>query len=275
MDLIQLAQSALAHWPYVLFQDALRYFMFVPPAFLIVWTWKGKAWKHRRTQSKELRSKQFTREILYSLSTIFLFSLVGTSLFLAKSVGLLVIYDDPMEYGLLYLLISPIVLIVLHDAYFYWSHRFLHLKPVFRIAHAVHHKSTSPSPWATYAFHPLEALTVAAFYPVTLAIIPFHPFVLLGFVTFMILRNIWGHLGYELLPRSFVSNKWLNWNTSTTHHDLHHSSTHANFGLYFTWWDRWMDTEHPEYQEIFEKITTRKPEQVPELNAAIEGGIVR
>lgn len=37
------------------------------------------------------------------------------------------------------------------------------------------------------------------------------------------------------------------WNT-TTHHDLHHQRGRSNYGLYFTWWDRWMGTEHPDYQ---------------------------
>ena len=39
--------------------------------------------------------------------------------------------------------------------------------------------------------------------------------------------------------------------TTTTHHDLHHSSGRYNYGLYFTWWDRWMGTEHPEYVRRF------------------------
>lgn len=32
-----------------------------------------------------------------------------------------------------------------------------------------------------------------------------------------------------------------------THHDMHHASGNSNFGLYFTWWDRMMGTEHPQY----------------------------
>lgn len=32
-----------------------------------------------------------------------------------------------------------------------------------------------------------------------------------------------------------------------THHDMHHTSGNSNFGLYFTWWDRMMGTEHPQY----------------------------
>jgi sterol desaturase/sphingolipid hydroxylase (fatty acid hydroxylase superfamily) len=46
--------------------------------------------------------------------------------------------------------------------------------------------------------------------------------------------------------------RWFGWITGVTHHDLHHQDARWNFGLYFTWWDRWMGTEHPEYVQRFE-----------------------
>ncbi|MEO8115092.1 MAG: hypothetical protein ABI655_11960, partial [Phenylobacterium sp.] len=30
-----------------------------------------------------------------------------------------------------------------------------------------------------------------------------------------------------------------------------------NFGLYFSWWDRWMGTEHPEYLARFAAASGR------------------
>ena len=36
----------------------------------------------------------------------------------------------------------------------------------------------------------------------------------------------------------------IDWLTTTTHHDLHHAHSDSNFGLYFTWWDRWMGIEN-------------------------------
>ena len=41
------------------------------------------------------------------------------------------------------------------------------------------------------------------------------------------------------------------WITTVTHHDLHHAQAGWNYGLYFTWWDRMMGTEHPRYYEKF------------------------
>ena len=53
------------------------------------------------------------------------------------------------------------------------------------------------------------------------------------------------------------------WLTTVTHHDLHHSESRWNFGLYFTWWDRWMGTEHPRYKEEFRK--NARPIALPRL----------
>jgi uncharacterized protein (DUF2147 family) len=74
----------------------------------------------------------------------------------------------------------------------------------------------------------------------------------------MIVRNVQGHLGIEFLPKNFLKNRWLNWNITTTHHDLHHRDFHHNYGFYFTWWDKWCRTEHPAYKETFEEVTTRR-----------------
>jgi sterol desaturase/sphingolipid hydroxylase (fatty acid hydroxylase superfamily) len=42
-----------------------------------------------------------------------------------------------------------------------------------------------------------------------------------------------------------------------THHDLHHGRMSWNFGLYFTWWDRWMGAEHPEHHAHFAAAVRR------------------
>ena len=57
------------------------------------------------------------------------------------------------------------------------------------------------------------------------------------------------------------------WITTTTHHDMHHgTSFNHNYGFYFTWWDRWMGTEHPRYREAFREVTNRAraPETIAE-----------
>jgi sterol desaturase/sphingolipid hydroxylase (fatty acid hydroxylase superfamily) len=66
-----------------------------------------------------------------------------------------------------------------------------------------------------------------------------------------ILRNAMGHAGVELMPRWWLSSRLTRWISTTTHHNLHHAgSFNHNYGFYFTWWDRLMGTEHPDYASL-------------------------
>ena len=56
---------------------------------------------------------------------------------------------------------------------------------------------------------------------------------------------------FPRMPAGRDGRPLFDWLTTTTHHDLHHSQAHWNYGLYFTWWDRWMGTEHPDYHAHF------------------------
>jgi sterol desaturase/sphingolipid hydroxylase (fatty acid hydroxylase superfamily) len=151
-----------------------------------------------------------------------------------------------------------VLLILLHDTYFYIAHRFMHLKWVFRHVHRIHHLSTNPSPWAAFSFHPLEAVIEGAFiYAATLAI-PIHWLALAIFIVFSHAMNVMGHLGYEMFPRNWNRKlPWALWNSST-HHNMHHQYFHSNYGLYFNLWDLIFRTNHPRYHDTFEQLHEAK-----------------
>jgi sterol desaturase/sphingolipid hydroxylase (fatty acid hydroxylase superfamily) len=128
---------------------------------------------------------------------------------------------------------------------------------LFKHVHRAHHLSTSPSPWAAYAFGPLEAVINALIVPVLLLVLPMHDSAIFVFLIYMILMNVVGHLGLELYPAWFARNRWTRWYSTSTHHNLHHRDMHGNYGLYFTWWDRRMGTQHPDYIASFEATASR------------------
>lgn len=127
---------------------------------------------------------------------------------------------------------------MLHDTYFYWTHRFFHLPIFFNWIHKTHHRSHNPTPWAAFSFHPVEAIISAGIIPLIIFCIPCHPFSIFTFLTFMTLINVVGHLGYEIFPKSMARNRILKWQNSSTNHNLHHKQSKYNYGLYFTFWDR-------------------------------------
>ena len=242
-------------WFAIFTVDLLRYLIPASVIFSLIWLSRKLLQKYR-IQAKPWRLSEHIREITFSLSTALVFSVIGTALFFGIKAGYTQIYTERAQYGMAYYYLSFFLMMILHDAYFYWSHRLMHTKPLYKLFHKVHHYSQQPSPWAAYAFAPPEAVVQAFFYVIMVFAIPFHPNVLFAYLIFMILRNIWGHMGYELFPRWFVKNPFTFWSTATTHHDLHHETFNYNFALYFTWWDRMMKTEHPDYAKRFELNAT-------------------
>ena len=168
---------------------------------------------------------------------------------------IVLLYPNLNERGWLYLVVSLPVVILVHDAYFYWTHRMMHHRALYRYFHVTHHKSRAPSSWAAYGFDPSEAVVQSLYLPLFTLAMPLHYAVYGIFLLHMLGRNVLGHCGYEILPRRLKDNRLLWCFTTTTHHDLHHSHQKWNYGLYFTWWDRWMGTEYPLYREVFELVT--------------------
>jgi Delta7-sterol 5-desaturase len=70
--------------------------------------------------------------------------------------------------------------------------------------------------------------------------------------------NVLGHLGFEIYPKGFTKHSLLGINNTSTHHNMHHSLTNCNYGLYFNFWDKWMGTNHKKYHETFEKLASQK-----------------
>jgi Delta7-sterol 5-desaturase len=244
-------------WTGIFLTDLFRYLITAGLAFLIFWVIGRNHWRHLFIQKVFPRNKDLIREFCYSMSTVVVFSLIGFCIYLAISAGYTNIYNDVSKYGLLYLFISFPLTVVFHDFYFYWTHRFMHLKRVYKYVHRVHHESTNPSPWAAYAFHPWEAVIQALVFPIMLFTVPLHPIVITLFLLHMIIRNVIGHLGFEIFPKGWTKNKWLEWTTAVTHHNLHHEKFTTNYGLYFSWWDRWMKTEDKAYHQKFEEVKSR------------------
>jgi hypothetical protein len=43
----------------------------------------------------------------------------------------------------------------------------------------------------------------------------------------------------------------MSWTSSSTFHNLHHQKLNGNYGLFFRFWDRLLDTELPGYEQAF------------------------
>jgi Delta7-sterol 5-desaturase len=239
-------QAIKDHWwlsiLMIIVLSAARYVFLAGGAYTICYKPGIKRLKKFKIQQQDPSREQLQHELVFSISTIVIFSLLGSLVFLLFYNNLTKIYFRVDLYGWVYFIATFFLIILLHDAYFYWVHRLLHTKWFMKNVHYVHHRSINPSPWAAYAFHPLEALLQGLFIIPIVIIFPVHYLVLLVFTIIVLLMNVMGHLGFEFYAKFFFQS-WLGYLfTSSTHHNLHHQKSKRNYGYYFTFWDRVMKT---------------------------------
>lgn len=227
----------------------------------VVWVMSRTALASRKLQKRQATWADMRREFLQSVRSCMVYAVISLVVVSLMRAG----YLHPIGHngGWMKSLALLVTMIVLHDAWFYWTHRALHTPLLYKRLHLAHHRSVTPTPFAIYSFSVGEAAINAMFVFLWQVFVTTPPVVFVVFMLFQVLRNGMGHAGYELHPRWWLSTPLTRWINTTTHHDLHHGgSFRHNYGLYFTWWDKWMGTEHPNYAKAFVRATAR-PEVEP------------
>jgi sterol desaturase/sphingolipid hydroxylase (fatty acid hydroxylase superfamily) len=242
-------------WPAALAFDAGRYLLAAGLVTVVLALAPSDYVDPRKVRQLRPGRNQRLREFRNSIVTAIVFSFVGVLVYHGATWNIFHVYADARMYGWAYWLASLALIVIAHDAYFYWTHRWMHSRRVFPRIHRTHHLSVSPTAWAAYSFSVSEALAQAAFLPLFLLVVPIHAFVLFVWMAHQVLRNAVGHCGIEIIPRTWLASWWGRWLTTTLHHDMHHGVGGCNYGLYFTWWDRWCGTEHPQYRERLQRLT--------------------
>ena len=194
----------------------------------------GRERKARRTAGAEIRQS--------------LKSLIGTSFCLAAGV-----YAQTTGWTQTPLALSPInvlwtfvAALILHDAWFYFGHRLMHTKPLYRW-HKTHHLSVTPTVWNNDSFSVPDALSVQSFFILLPFVLPIPTAALIALRLFDQTKGMIGHSGYEHFAGRLA--RWPFPLVATVHHDQHHQRFTYNFANQFTWWDRLFGTLDPSYDE--------------------------
>lgn len=237
---------------------ALRYLLFAGLAWVFGYILFRERWALRKIIPRFPTSADVWREIRYSALTFFIFGLIGTATIIAGQRGWTQMYWKLGDHSAGWFWASVGLSIIVHDTYFYWTHRLMHHRWLFKSFHRVHHLSTNPSPWAAYSFAPLEAIVEAGIFPLVTVLMPIHPLAFTLVMLWQIIFNVTGHAGYEFHPR-WLMRSGLGWLINTpTNHVMHHEKMSGNFSLYFNVWDRLMKTNHPDYEDRFHRVTSRR-----------------
>jgi Delta7-sterol 5-desaturase len=223
----------------------------------------------QKIQMKYPTMQDYKRELGYSVLTFLIFATIATVVYLPEVRPYTQVHRDVSEivgvntaWQLVYWIGGVVLMLAVHDVYFYFMHRIVHNKKIYPIVHKVHHISHNPSPWAAFAFHPLEALTEFLIFPLIAFTVP-HTIGMIGtWLGLMTLYNAYGHLGFELYPKGF-STHWLGrWVNTSVNHNMHHKYATSNYGLYTLVWDRLFGTVHAKYDETFKEVVARKSVEV-------------
>ena len=146
---------------------------------------------------------------------------------------------------------------IIREIHFYLVHRLLHWKPLYRLAHYLHHRNVNIGPWSGLSMHPVEH--VLYFSGVVVHwVIASHPFHALFHLCHLGFSPAAGHSGYDRIG----SKRGQSVNIGSYMHYLHHQYFECNYGGHgLPQLDKWMGTFHDGSPEAHARMTRRLRER--------------
>lgn len=197
-------------------------------------------------------------DVILSVLSSGIFAFCAALMMSAFERGYTRLYLESDRYGFWYLGFSLVLVILLQDTYFYFTHRLAHHPKCYKWLHQGHHHFKNPTPWTAFSFDPAEALIQAIYLMAVVFIVPMHFSVLCAVVLVMTLGALIHHFGFRLFEDSTLG-RWLgSWMVGPLHHWMHHRKYTAHYSLYFTFWDKVMGTQQEGYEEILSRLFVRE-----------------
>jgi sterol desaturase/sphingolipid hydroxylase (fatty acid hydroxylase superfamily) len=225
------------------------YFVMAFSVYYLLYSVLGQKLKALRTQAHPQDRTAIKNDIKLSVLSCALFAFGAACFMVCYRQGYTQVYTRWSILDLGYISLSYITVLILQDTYFYFAHRLSHQRFFYPWTHQGHHQSRPPTPWTFFALEPLEALGQAAFLFCITFIMPLHIGVLIAILLTMSTWAMGNHLGVQIVPNSFISRNLGQWFIGSAHHLVHHKKITHHYGLYFTFWDKFLGTQDPDYEE--------------------------
>ncbi|KAL7749197.1 c-5 sterol desaturase [Sorochytrium milnesiophthora] len=188
------------------------------------------AFDHEQMKHPKFLRNQIRREIKLSVSALPVMSVLLMPFFLGEVRGYSKLYRNVDDYGWPYLLLTIPLYLFFTDMCIYWIHRWLHHPAIYAYIHKPHHAWKVPTPFASYAFHPVDGWLQGVPYQIFPFIFPMHSYLSLASFGLVMAWTVFIHDGAYFYAGSFIN--------GAAHHTIHHLEFNYNYGQYFTLWDR-------------------------------------
>ena len=270
-DLTSHVVEILKTYPAGLIQGAVVNGVFTTFVFVVFWRLFAAPLSGRKIQpGKDVKGSQIRRELKNAAIVMSLNALFASVVLYLVSQGVAKVYLDILAYPFWWTFLSFPLLLILNDTWFYWMHRLLHHRRLYKYVHHEHHKSTTVNPFTSFSFHVIEPLLLTVWIIPAVLIMPLYVPVIAFVQLYGLLDNMKSHLGYELYPKGFNRSP-LRFLTTATYHDLHHTRFKGNYALHFRFWDWIMGTENKKYEEAFQDAHRPRETATDDVDDANQG----
>ncbi len=140
--------------------------------------------------------------------------------------------------------------------HFYFIHRLLHWRPLYRIAHSVHHRNDNLGPWSGFSMHPIEHIMY-------LSSVLLHV-VLMSHPLHIIFHCQWNAIGANVTHAGFESLTFRGkpvFYLTSFFHQMHHRYYDCNYGNPFMPLDRLFGSFHDGTPEAWARIKQHRREK--------------
>ena len=140
--------------------------------------------------------------------------------------------------------------------HFYFTHRLLHWRPVYRLVHAVHHRNVNLGPWAGFSMHPIEHVIYLSTVLIHVLVLS-HPLHVIFHLQWQAIGANTSHAGFEALT---LRGKPVIYLTSYFH-QMHHRYYDCNYGNPLIVGDKWFGSYHNGTAASWEAIKARRQQK--------------
>ena len=219
----------------------IAYFIFSTMSYLFVFD--KKTFEHPKFLKGQIKLEMIQANVAMPIM-----SLLTTLPFMMEIKGYSKLYDLTEDGpGWWYNILQFPFFIPFTDMCVYCIHRGLHHPMLYKRLHKPHHKWIMPTPFAAYAFHPIDGFLQSTPYHIFPFLFPLQKIVYVFMFIFINFWTIFIHDG-EYVANNPVIN-------GAACHSIHHFAFNYNYGQYTTLWDRLGGSYRAPSQEVFAKDT--------------------